>query len=132
MKTFHLLFNHTLTEAQKADAMKTWDVDTFEPLPTELQKLWSHIPADSDAKTMVAYLEPVRRYLTDAVQKGDVALIQGDFGASCLMASLVRKLGAIPVYATTVRRAVETKQGDRVLKTSVFEHVRFREYPVLV
>ncbi len=132
MKTFHLLFNHTLTEVQKADAVEVFGIEAFAPLPSELQRIWSHIPADIDAKAMVAYLEPMRRYLTDTLQEGDVALIQGDFGASCMMASLVRKLGGIPVYATTVRRSVESKEGDRVLKSSVFEHVRFREYPISI
>ena len=130
MKTLHLLFNHTLTEAQKVDAMKTWGIKMFKPLPDRLQELWSHVPADIDTDEMGSYLYEVYLYLTTTVQEGDVVLIQGDFGATCMMVSLVCKLGAIPVYATTVRRAVETKQGDRVLKTSVFEHVRFREYPV--
>ena len=132
MKTFYLLFNHTLTEAQKADAIQTFGVEKFEPLPSKLQALWSNIPADIDTYEMGSYLYEVYLYLTTRVQEDDVVLIQGDFGASCMMASLVRKLDGIPVYATTVRRAVESKEGDRVLKTSVFEHVRFREYPVLV
>jgi len=132
VRTFYLLFNHTLTDAQKADAMQTFGAEVFEPLPEVLQKLWSNIPADIDTDGLEAYLYEISLYLTTHLQEGDMALIQGDFGASCMMASLVRQLGGIPVYATTVRRAIETREGDRVHKSSVFEHVRFREYPILV
>jgi hypothetical protein len=54
--------------------------------------------------------------------------VQGDFGATFAMIQFAYKLGMLPVYATTQRRAVESRDGDKIVTTRVFEHVRFRIY----
>jgi hypothetical protein len=122
----HLLFSHTLTETQKQDAKVRWGVETFIPLPKALQKLWSRIPPELES--LEEYLAPVEAYVRERVGEGDVVLVQGDFGATCRMVGVVKSLGATAVYATTKRIVTETREGDSVVKRSVFEHVRFRAY----
>jgi hypothetical protein len=41
---------------------------------------------------------------------------------------LAEKNGIKAVYATTERKIVEKKVDGKVVKTSVFEHVMFKEY----
>lgn len=121
-KTMHLLFNHTLTDEQVADAKRSFDITDFRYLPQELQRLFSAVP--SELESLKAYAEPFIEYLSKEAREGDVVLVQGDFGLSFLLVNYCKANALTPVYATTKRVAVE-KDG---VKLSKFEHVRFRVY----
>jgi len=82
----------------------------------------------SNSEEIVEYLQPVRDYLIEQVESDDVVLIQGDFGATCAMVSFVKSLGGVAVYATTKRNVVEKEIDNKIVKTSIFEHVRFRKF----
>ena len=126
MKKMFLLFSHTITEAQEQDAKSSFGVEEFVSLPSNLQKLWSNVPASLDSIT--EYLEPIRDFLIDNMEEDDIVLVQGDFGATCSMASFVNSLGGVAVYATTKRNVIEKEVAGKIVKTSVFEHVRFRRF----
>lgn len=121
-----MLFNHTLTLVQKSDAMKRFGVDRFVSLPDELQYIWSQIPAEEES--LEERLAPLWEWLVSNVKEGDVALVQGDFGATCLAVRRLKALGVACCYATTIRKAIERQRDDKVFKESVFEHIRFRLY----
>ena len=126
MKRMFLLFSHKLTASQEADAKKNLRVEEFVYLDEELQKVWSNVPPNlSDLKE---YLKPIVEFLKSSLRSGDVVLVQGDFGATCYMARVVKELGGVAVYATTKRDVVEIKVGDKIEKKSIFEHVMFRRY----
>jgi len=126
MKRMFLLFSHKLTASQEADAKDSLEVGEFVYLDQELQKVWSNVPPNlSDLKE---YLEPIVEFLKSSLRSGDVVLVQGDFGATCYMARVVKELGGVAVYATTKRDVVEIKVGDKIEKKSIFEHVMFRKY----
>jgi len=125
-KRMFLLFSHSLTELQKKDAKESLGVGEFIELPLELQKVWSNIPPE--LANLNNYLEPIFNYLKEHMKENDYALVQGDFGATCKVAKLTKELNAKAIYATTNRKVVEKKDGNRVYKKSIFEHVRFREY----
>ena len=126
MKKLFLLFSHTLTEEQVEDAKNSFGVEAFVELPLELQNLWSNVP--SDLEEVSAYLEPLKIYLKEQSSTDDVVLIQGDFGATYSMVNSVKSLGLKAVHATTKRDVIEKTIDDKVVKTSVFKHVRFRVY----
>jgi hypothetical protein len=126
MKKMILLFSHKLTAEQKLDAKASFGVEEFITLDNKLQNIWSNVPAD--LKNVVEYLQPVRDFLIEQMEEEDVVLVQGDFGATCTIASFVKSLGAIAVYATTKRDVIEKEFDGKIVKTSVFEHVRFRIY----
>jgi hypothetical protein len=121
-----LLFNHTLTNAQKEDAKSSLDVKEFITLPKELLYIWSNIPTETES--LFVLLTPIREFISKEARKGDYILIQGDFGATYAMVEFTKSLGLIPVYATTKREVIETKEGEKVIKKSIFKHERFREY----
>ncbi|MDQ7785804.1 MAG: CRISPR-associated protein Csx20, partial [Desulfomonilaceae bacterium] len=126
-RTLFLVFNHTITERQRADARSSLGVDRIVTLPPELQELWSNIPPE--APEIRPVLEPLRRWLHREAQFGDFVLIQGDFGACYLMVMAAREMGLVPVYSTTRRQASEEVQSDGSVKlVHRFEHVLFREY----
>ena len=126
MKRMFLLFSHKLSASQEADAKKNLGVKEFVYLDEELQKVWSNVPPDMG--NIKEYLEPIVDFLEDSLNGEDVVLVQGDFGATCYMARVVKELGGVAVYATTKRDVVEIRVGDKIEKRSVFEHVMFREY----
>jgi len=126
MKKLHLLFSHSLTSQQIADAKKSLGIEKCVPLPGELQSLWSNIPPE--LTSLHRYLEPLKGYLRKEAKKGDVALIQGDFGGCYAMVNFVNALGLSAVYSTTTRNVEEKVIDGKVVKTSVFKHVIFREY----
>ncbi|MFH0824780.1 MAG: CRISPR-associated protein Csx20, partial [Pseudomonadota bacterium] len=117
-----LIFNHTITEAQRNDARNTLGVEAIVELPPHLQTLWSNIPADMPELT--SYLEPLRDRLKDRGKAGDFVLIQGDFGATYLMVRFALEQGLVPVYSTTKRRALEELLPDGSVKlVHNFQHV---------
>jgi hypothetical protein len=126
MKKMFLLFSHTLTNEQIEDAKKSLGVGEFVSLSDDLQKLWSNIPPD--ITDLDSYLKPIKDWLQNRVNKDDYVLIQGDFGATCKMVAFVKEIGAKAVYATTKRDVQEKKIDGKIIKTSVFKHIIFREF----
>ncbi len=126
MRQLFLLFSHKLTPAQESDAKESLGVTHFVTLPEELQNLWSNIPPTLE--NLSDYLTPLKEYIINKSQKGDIVLIQGDFGGCYEMVNFVKSLGLKAVYATTKRDVVEKEIDGKMVKTSVFEHIRFREF----
>ena len=126
MKKLILLFSHNMTEAQEEDARSSFGVEEFVSLPNELQELWSNIPAELE--NLDECFQSIRDYLVEMVKPNDVVLVQGDFGATCAMASFIKSINGIAVYATTKRNVEEREVDGKIVKTSVFEHVRFRKF----
>jgi hypothetical protein len=126
MKKLFLLFSHKLTKQQVADAKKNLGVEEFVYLPTDLQKLWSNIPPS--LAELSTYLAPMVEYIDSYAKTEDIFLVQGDFGACYDIVSYLKDNGFDAYYATTSRKTVEKLVDGKVVKTSVFEHVRFRKY----
>jgi len=126
MKKMFLLFSHQLTPLQVEDAKKKLGVSLFVPLPSKLQTLWSEIPAELES--IEEYLQPIKGFLLQHASKGDVVLIQGDFCAVYDMVKYAKSLELLPVCSTTKRKVEEVTQKNKVIKTSTFEHVKYRRY----
>ena len=121
----YLLFSHKLTDEQIKDAKNSLGIGEFIYLPKSLQNVWSNIPAELE--TLDEILIHIKNFLNKA-KKGDYVLVQGDFGAVYQMVNFAKSLGLIPIYATTKRESVELKIDNKVVKKSIFRHIRFREY----
>ena len=122
-----LLFNHTFTEIQSADARRTLGVRAIIALPEDLRRIWRQIPADQPA--IYGHLAPLREWVSLTARTDDFILIQGDFGATWLMVQFALNRGMIPVYATTRREAREIRLPDGATQlTHHFRHVMFRRY----
>ncbi|MGB9617843.1 MAG: CRISPR-associated protein Csx20 [Desulfomonilaceae bacterium] len=122
-----ILFNHTLTVSQEADARQSLGVAAIISPPPEISRLWADIPPESDSLT--DYLTPIYAWLTQEARPGDYVLIQGEFGATWLMVNQAMRLGLIPIYSTTRRVAEDVILPNGVVETRHrFAHVRFRRY----
>lgn len=122
-----LLFNHRLTGDQEMAACRSFAPARFVYPPGDIQRLWRQVPPPLES--LENHVQPVKRWLEKAARKGDVVLIQGDFGATYLMVQFAFERGLVPVYATTERLANEQHQADgSVTLTHCFRHCRFRRY----
>lgn len=126
MNKMFLLFSHTLTKNQKDDAMKSFGIEEFIYLPKELQELFSNVP--NDLKKLSEYLTPIKLFLKQYSKEGDFVLIQGDFGATYILVNFAKSLKLKAVYSTTKRVTQEFEEDGKIIKKSIFEHERFREY----
>ncbi len=121
-----LLFSHQLNEKQKREAEQVFGIDEFVSLPKNLQHLWSNIP--TDVESIIKFSEPIKTFLLQNSSSDDVILVQGDFGMVYNIVKFCKKNTLIPVYATTTRDTIEYKEGDKMIKKSIFTFRRFREY----
>lgn len=122
-----LLFNHSLTDDQKKDAIENLGIHEFVVLPDNLRKKWKNVPPNN--QKISRYLEPFRRWVKKNSSRNDYILIQGDFGAVYSMVNYSFLLDLIPVYATTQRDVVETKSSSSMIRTErKFKHVFYRRY----
>ena len=122
-----LLFSHILTPEQERELREGWNVTSIVSLPSELQQLWSGVPPHLE--TLSFYLGPLLSWLEAEASPGDVAVIQGEFGAVYLTVQKALSLGITPLYATTQREIRSVPQPDGAVKQErVFRHIRFRIY----
>ena len=126
MKQMFLLFSHKLTLSQEEDAINSLKVEKFIPLPKNLQDLFSNITNYLDS--LNNYLKPIKEFLKDYSINDDIALIQGDFGATYILVNFAKSLKLKAVYSTTKRVTQEFEEDGKIIKKSIFEHERFREY----
>ncbi len=122
-----LLFNHTLTAAQEADARASLGVVRVIQAPPDIREVWSKVPPA--LAELTSHLRPVFAWLRAEAEDGDFILVQGDFGAVYLIVDFALASGFIPVYSTTEREAVEEHLPDGSVRLiHQFRHRRFREY----
>ena len=121
MKKIILLFSHTLTEPQVKELKEKWNCDEIIYMPDELKNNWMNVVDDVD-------INQFKKFLLDNLQKDDYVLIQGEWGLTYNMINFAKENNFIPLYASTMRKVTEYKEGDKVIKNSVFSHTTFKKY----
>ncbi len=122
-----LIFNHNITSLQETDARNSLGIQRIIDMPPDIKKLWRQIP--SGLPKISSWLNPVKNWLASQAQKNDYLLVQGDFGACYIMANFAFKIGLLPIYSTTERKAVEEHGDDGTIKlVHHFKHQIFRKY----
>ncbi len=125
-----LLLSHRLTPDQERELVHIWQDPQVRVMPEELQKRWEEVPPET--ASVREWIQPVLEWLAHEGVPGDLVIVQGDYGATCLVASWAFAKGLVPVYATTNRSLEEVIQPDgSVLQKRLFRHVRFRRYELL-
>ena len=123
MKQLFILMSHQITAVQKMDAQVHFGVEVFHTISS---KWWGQIPASDSS--VCPYVTDIKKQLIAKAQQGDYLLVQGDFGATVHMVHFAKKLGIVPIYATTERVAREHVEDEKITTVREFTHVRFREY----
>ena len=125
MKRAYCLLNHALTERQTAELRTRYGAGDVAYPSAALSAAWAQIPAEREMCGEV--VDDVIAWLSGA-EKGDLLIIQGEFGHTFLLTDYALKAGLVPLHAVTRRVAREEREGEIVRRSYVFEHVCFREY----
>ena len=120
-----LVFSHQLTENQEKELIEKYEVKKIESLPNELQNMWSNVLIKKDYKEN---LEKIKEFVKENFSKGDIILIQGNWGYTYNLVKWSIENELIPVYSYTERNVDEIKDGEPVNKLSSFKHVNFIRY----
>lgn len=123
MITMHLFFSHELSEEQINDAKTSLKVSEFKALPKDLQTKFSNVPPSLD--NLDDYAKDFYEYIDKNTKKGDYLLVSGDFGLCFKLVNYAKTKFLKSVYATTKREVLKEDNGT---KTSIFKHIRFREF----
>ena len=126
MRNFVVLMSHDMSEIQKNDAYEKLKVTKIIEAPSEIKKIWGNINPISNLDTK--FLEPVVLWISQSSKEEDYVLVQGEFGATFYIVDYCFKNNLIPVYATSLRRVDEIRQGDRVITNRVIVHEGYRNY----
>ncbi len=121
-----VLFNHTLTEEQVADARLSLGIGEIIPAPEPLAILWRQVPPELAGLT--GFIKPFIAWLDREARKGDYVLVQGEFGATYLVVNHALANGLAPIYSTTKRESKERLENNKVIFTHTFVHKVFRKY----
>jgi hypothetical protein len=78
-------------------------------LPPNLKELWRAIPPK--LLEIGPCLEPVKQWLASNAEANEFVLIEGEFGACCLMVRFALEISLAPGYSTTLREAQDLSQG---------------------
>ncbi len=124
------LISHEPSPEQIRELEEKWGVRSIVKMPEDIAVRWRAIPPD--VESIKEEILPVRKWIDDVCKPGDVVVVQGDYGASFMLANYVKKIGCTPLYATTERKVDERVLDDgSVEQKRLFRHVRFREYEFL-
>ncbi|MBN2965013.1 hypothetical protein JWV37_09495 [Sulfurospirillum sp. T05] len=123
MRQFFILLNHLLLPEQEREAKEKWGATSFVNLSDQM---WKSIP--SGAESVLSYVEKYQQALEEQGKKGDLLLVQGDFGATYALVRFALKRGIVPLYATTARHSREVIENGQVKIERIFSHGRFRKY----
>lgn len=126
MKNFIVLMSHDISDTQKNDAYENLKVAKIIEAPPEIKKIWGNIDPISDLD--IKNLDKVISWINEISNKHDYILVQGEFGATFYIVDYCFKNNLIPVYATSVRRVEEIREGNKVLTNRVFVHEGYRKY----
>lgn len=126
MKKFIVLMSHDMSDIQKNDAYENLKVAEIIEAPAEIKAIWGNVDPISDLD--ISKLDKVISWIKNISEKGDYILVQGEFGATFYIVDYCFKSDLIPVYATSIRRVEETREGERVLTNRVFVHEGYRQY----
>jgi len=120
-----ILLNHTLTPKQTQELKEIFGVNDIIVPSQEICDFWQQIPTDMEISE--EFLQSVLEWLS-AMQSGDILVIQGEFGATFALADWALKKGLKVLHSVTERVATENREGERIERSYVFEHKKFREY----
>jgi len=104
-----------------------WQITEFIYLPEQLQKEFSNL--DPNPPFPRKTVEAVVIWIKAQANRGDYALIQGDFGLVFSLVDWSLRNGLQPIYSTSYRTYKEKYGKDGSIETyHHFKHVCFRKY----
>ncbi len=125
MNKCYWLLNHPPVQAQIDDLKANYNVVEILFPPKDVEGRWGSVPTTKEIER--EFFIPFEEWFS-TIDKEDVAVIQGEPTASYALITTLIERGIKVLAGITERKSCETTVDGRVIKTSTFEHVCFREY----
>jgi hypothetical protein len=125
MSKVFCLLNHELTIKQISELEERFHITEIHYPDKFLKELWSNIPTMQDLD--VQMLVPFITWL-ESGKSGDMVVLQGEFGSTFFLVDYCLGRGLVPIHSVTQRIAKESRNGEIVKRSYVFEHICFRKY----
>lgn len=125
MQKVFCLLNHELTPKQMEELQTSFGANEIIYPSAQTASFWSGIPTDKELTK--SQFEPITAWLRQA-EAGDIVVLQGEFSATFIVVDFALQIGLIPVCAVTKRVSQEIREGEKVIKKYIFEHICFRTY----
>ncbi len=93
--------SHEPTPDQLEELKNNWDIQEIVRMPKDIASKWQSIPPGKES--IEEEILVIKNWIDEVCTPGDVVIIQGDYGASFMLADYVRKLAFTPLYAATKR-----------------------------
>ena len=130
MKKFFNITSHVMTETQIADAKASLGIDEVVSMSDDLKKIWGQVPPSADTVGVKGHIQPVLDWLEAQVSVGDYCMVAGSRTAVAFVDLQIRSKAYV-VESCTERKVREVQNPDgTVVKTAVFEHIRYRIVPM--
>jgi hypothetical protein len=123
--TTHCLLNHPLTQNQITELETVFNSGRIVYPPAGVSSAWGGIPAEKSLSA--EHLRPFTQWLS-AAHEGDCVVLQGEAGATFALVDFALSRGLVPLHSVTQRVARENRDGEKVFRSYVFEHICFRRY----
>lgn len=124
-KTFCLL-NHELTQKQISELDEKFGSKEIIYPTKNLSEKWAQIsPEKANDEIVVKITNWLRNC---GAVSGDFFIVQGEFGATFELVDFALKNGLVPIYAASKRIAKESRDGEKIRREYIFEHIQFKRY----
>jgi CRISPR-associated Csx2 family protein len=122
-----IILSHELTETQREELTSEWAVGEIVLIPKELLEMWQNLPPSQES--IEQNIAPILAWLQEKARPGDIVVVQGEHGATTIVAIEAHSMGLFPVYATTERILEERPLPDGTVRQErIFRHARFRRF----
>jgi hypothetical protein len=127
MADAYLLLNHEITKAQRLELTEGWGAQRVQHLDQEIGRHWSAVSPYGELD--LEFLKGVCRTIEGKARKGDMIVVQGEYGATFFVVNFCLQHNFVPLYATSLRNYEERQNADgSVERFHRFRHIRFRRY----
>lgn len=124
-RTFCLL-NHQLTPNQIAELEGDFQSTEIIYPSQSLSVQWSQIKPEEPREKVIN--EVILWLQEHHAELGDFFIIQGEFGCTFTLVDYALQQEMVPLYATTVRIAKESRDGEQINREYIFQHSGFKRY----
>lgn len=124
-----LCFSHKLNDIQLLELKNRYDISNSKDiiyLPQDLQFVWSNVSENSDIYSN--NYNKIKNFIKATANENDLILIQGEWGYTYNLVTYCKKHHLTPIYSFSIRNSKEIIKNNISTKTSIFEHVKFKEY----
>lgn len=123
-KRIFVISETELTENQKIELEKKFNVLEYCYLNNIMQKIWKSIDFEKDKEKLKEIKETIRK----KIDKKDYIFVEGEQGCVFDIVKWAKKNGIIPIYKLIQRKEEEFFDGDIKKKKVITKYLGFRKY----